>query len=89
MSTATSAPATSVAAAANSKTGKWSDWLSYHVNTVHHSGFPLFFWVRPHWSVKQMKPQNGKVSFLHSLRKIQRSNTVIRLQPRALINGRH
>lgn len=51
MSTEAAAPRTGITA-----------WLSHYASTAIHSGLPLLFWVRPHWTDKDMAAQNGKVS---------------------------
>lgn len=40
----------------------WPAWLSHYASTLYHSGMPALFWVRPHWTDKQMTSQSGKVS---------------------------
>jgi hypothetical protein len=35
--------------------------LAFNLNLLLHSGLPLFFWVRPRWSIEQMGDQTGKV----------------------------
>ncbi|ORY32852.1 putative short chain alcohol dehydrogenase [Naematelia encephala] len=37
------------------------DWFLDKLNVVFHSGLPLFFWVRPRWSLLDMPDMSGKV----------------------------
>ncbi|WVF71324.1 hypothetical protein IAT40_006127 [Kwoniella sp. CBS 6097] len=36
-------------------------WLRHKLDLLLHSGFPVFFWVRPRWSVDEITDQTGKV----------------------------
>ncbi|WWD22187.1 hypothetical protein CI109_106678 [Kwoniella shandongensis] len=36
-------------------------WINHQIQVIFHSGLPIFFWVRPKWSVDQMPDQTGKV----------------------------
>jgi hypothetical protein len=36
--------------------------LAYQLNLLLHTGFPVFFWIRPKWSTTDMPDQTGKVS---------------------------
>lgn len=37
-------------------------YLAHRWNVILHSGFPIFFWVKPHWTVDEIPDQSGKVS---------------------------
>jgi hypothetical protein len=41
---------------------RFVDYLLFTISNAIYSGAPLFFWVRPRWSVSQMPSQAGKVS---------------------------
>ena len=41
---------------------RFVDYLLFTISNALYSGAPLFFWVRPRWSVSQMPSQAGKVS---------------------------
>ncbi|KAK1924081.1 putativepod-specific dehydrogenase SAC25 [Papiliotrema laurentii] len=36
-------------------------YLAHRWNVILHSGFPIFFWVKPHWTVDEIPDQSGKV----------------------------
>lgn len=38
--------------------------LAFNLNLLLHTGFPVFFWIRPKWSIEQMGDQTGKVRAL-------------------------
>lgn len=45
--------------------GYWANLLAsllFRLDCIVHSGLPLFFWVRPKWSIEEMPLQTGKVS---------------------------
>ncbi|WVW84092.1 hypothetical protein I302_106121 [Kwoniella bestiolae CBS 10118] len=36
-------------------------WIWFQLDLIVHSGFPVFFWVRPRWSIDDVPDQSGKV----------------------------
>jgi hypothetical protein len=39
----------------------WLSALAFQLNLLVHTGLPVFFWVKPKWTTKDMPDQTGKV----------------------------